>query len=267
MMRALLPGRLIAAAAVVLTVPMVAARCVTALSAQAPAFDVASIRENRAGQIGPAGAQRVQMTGGTRAYIQNVTLRTIIAVAFRASTDDVEGGPSWIGSAAFDIDGRTEAPVSAEAMRVMLRALLADRFGLVAREVERQVRGDALVLARRDGVPGPNLKPADRSCLELRAAMEACATASGPDHFNLKGVPMSEVAGLLGAALRRPLVDGTGLDGLWSFDVRWTFPWKDHPDSVTPEDAIEQQLGLKLVERTVSTRKVVVTAVSRPTEN
>ena len=239
----------------------------TGVAAQTPSFDVASIRENRAGQIGPSGAQRVQVAGGTRAHIQNVPLRTIIAIAFRVDADDVEGGPSWIGSTAFDIDGRTETPVSADVMRAMLRALLAERFSLVASEVEEQTKGAALVLARRDGRLGPSLKPADTSCQELRAAMEPCATASGPDHFNLKGVQMSDVASLLGTALRRRLIDGTGLNGLWTFDVRWTFPWRDDPSAVSPEAAIEDQLGLKLVERTVSTRKVVVTAVSRPSEN
>lgn len=63
---------------------------------------------------------------------------------------------------------------------------------------------------------------------------------------------------LLGGALRRPLIDGTGLDGWWTFDVRWTFPWRDDPSAVSPEAAIE---------RTIPTRKVVVTAVSRPSEN
>ncbi|MGE0447574.1 MAG: TIGR03435 family protein, partial [Vicinamibacterales bacterium] len=213
----------------------VCALATTVVAAQTPAFDVASVRENRAGHIGPAGAQRVQVSGGTRAHLVNVPLRTIVAVAFRVNPDDVEGGPAWVRDTSFDIDARVEQPVSAQTMRLMLQALLRERFGLVARETERPMKGVALVLAKPERGPGPNLRRADRSCRELIAAMEPCGTNFGPDHWNLKGVEMGQIAVQLGSALRQPLFDGTGLDGLWNFDVHWTRTWRDDPSALRPE--------------------------------
>ncbi|MGE0393489.1 MAG: TIGR03435 family protein [Vicinamibacterales bacterium] len=254
--------------------PVVAFLCIAPLAAQAPSFDVASIRENRAGHIGPAGAQRVQMTGGTRAHLVNVPLRTIIAIAFHVSPDDVEGGPSWIRSTSFDIDARVEQPVSAPTMRLMLQALLRERFTLAVRDIEVPGTGAALVLANPERGPGPKLVRVEVTCQGLRSAAEPgvenpCGLAVMPDHNTGNGFAMEVVAVQLGATLRLspPVLNETGLTGLWRWDVRWSRAWRDDPFGVSPEVAIEEQLGLKLVERTIPVPTIVVESVSRPIEN
>jgi len=107
------------------------------VSAQAPTtptFEVASVKQNRSG---PDSIQRVAMQPGDRVTITNVTLWTLIQVAYPGMADIV-GGPKWIGSAGpsfdadrFDVNAKAEAPASREQLQSMLRALLADRFKLV----------------------------------------------------------------------------------------------------------------------------------------
>jgi uncharacterized protein (TIGR03435 family) len=67
----------------------------------------------------------------------------------------------------------------------------------------------------------------------------------------------------LGLKIPRPVVDHTGLDGLYAFDLNFRnplFPSGD-PDLFT---ALQQQLGLKLEERKESFKVLVVDRFEMP---
>ena len=64
---------------------------------------------------------------------RNATLVDLIGTAWGVDADKVVGGPDWLDTDRFDVTADT----SPEAMKKMLRQLLADRFHLVvARKTE-----------------------------------------------------------------------------------------------------------------------------------
>src|SRR5688572_30622878 len=103
-----------------------------ALGAQAPAFEVASVKPN-------VGNSTVASTDdrppGTYSMV-NMALRRIITIAYRLHPvldRDRVIGPGWIDTARFDIAARAPAGTPVEQNPDMLLQLLRDRFKLAAR--------------------------------------------------------------------------------------------------------------------------------------
>src|SRR6187549_3592643 len=96
------------------------------------AFEVASIRESdpAAGRVGIRST--IEPSPGSLS-IRNTTLREAIRWAYDepGARIGVLAGPEWADSVRYDIVARTAAASSETQLRVMLRALLADRFKLV----------------------------------------------------------------------------------------------------------------------------------------
>jgi hypothetical protein len=62
---------------------------------------------------------------------QNVTLRALIALAYRVQEFQISGGPGWIDSDHFDVQGKAaDARTDPDQLRLMLQSLLAERFNL-----------------------------------------------------------------------------------------------------------------------------------------
>jgi uncharacterized protein (TIGR03435 family) len=134
------------------------------LRAQAPssdtkplAFEVASVKANRSGA--QAGREDFLPGGGFVAVNSPMT----ILIAFAYGTDrpllpwQIVGGPSWLASDRFDIEGKAAIDPSADVQRLAtqiparLRTLLEDRFALRAHLETRQQPSYALVKGRPDG--------------------------------------------------------------------------------------------------------------------
>src|SRR6516165_916633 len=118
-----------------------------------PTFEVASVKPNKSGttqaNIGmpPNGVNLV-----------NLPLRGIIQLFFQINQPTkVIGIPDWTITERFDINARAAGPITADERRLMMQALLADRFKLVARKEKRELTILALMLNRADGKLGPNL--------------------------------------------------------------------------------------------------------------
>ena len=141
------------------------------LSAQAPtasngaAFEVASVKANTSGDLTGADSGAAGTVGGDeRSAARDHSLRVSAAGLSRSPA-----GPAG-SSEHFDIVANAEENVAERAVRMMLRALLADRFKLVAHHETARVPVFALVLARSDGHLGERLR---RSTLRARRARAA----------------------------------------------------------------------------------------------
>jgi uncharacterized protein (TIGR03435 family) len=98
--------------------------------------------------------------------------------------------------------------------------------------------------------------------------------ASGPGHVTAKAVSMNHLAVFLAgprAALGRVVVNQTGLDGVYSFNLDWTPDGGNPsaPDSPPPIlAALQEQLGLKVEMRKAPVEMLFVDHVEKiPTEN
>jgi len=262
--------------------PLVTALLLTGLSgyAQAPGFEVASVKANK------SGATQVTVSWQGGVTMINVPLRAIVQFAYNINTPSrIVGHPDWTNVERFDIQAKPpEGAGGVEQMRPMLQALLADRFKMVARMEKRELLSYALVKARANGPLGPKLKPSTANCTGGGALTPAPAGAANPDavpcgirpggagRISLVGIPMAQLAPLISVVAGRPVVDRTGLTGL--YDIEITFSPQApvggdlaNPDATSIFTALEEQLGLKLDGQREIADVLVIDRIDRPSEN
>ena len=234
--------------------------------AQAPlAFDVASIRESSSLEAG--GSMRLMPDGGIRTY--NMPARNLITVAYQLQSFQLVGAPEWTRTTKYDILAKPAEAKTRDEIFLMMRTLLADRFKLSMHREERQVDGYALVRAR-GGALGPGMKPSAVDCEKAFTTTPRCRdgrTDFGAASVSMKvvGAPIWNLLQTAIGQLGAPVDDETGLTGTYDIDMRWSTeltPGGDLPTFVT---ALEEQLGLKLEKRRVTTEVFVVDHMEHPT--
>jgi uncharacterized protein (TIGR03435 family) len=280
---------------------LAAAILAAAASAQSPAtppaFEVASIKPSTSADLRSMGT--FKMNPGGKLSIENVRLYMIVAAAYQVSVQSVRlsGGPDWIRSTTYDIDAAAEkgaipANLSPEArkakMRAMLQTLLAERFHLsMLRETK-----DLPVYAVTVGRNGP----------KLQKSKTAEADCGDPDDSAKQGAPCHEFMGGQGRGLHgkavsmqdlvyfvenwsdRPMVDQTGLGGLFDIESVGWVPLRGRPpvppgtppsaedlayaDSTIPTlFTVFDRLGLKLEATKAPVTTFVIEHIEKPTAN
>src|ERR1700730_10541459 len=130
------------------------------IAASGPVFEAASVKPNTSGD---ARVILVPQPGG-RLTGTNVTAAMLIRFAYDLPDFQVLGGPTWLNSDRFDVLAKAEGDPSVDQKRWMVRRLLAERFRLTAHTETRALPIYALVMARRDGRMGPQLRPTEADC-------------------------------------------------------------------------------------------------------
>jgi uncharacterized protein (TIGR03435 family) len=129
----------------------------------AQAFEVASVKHNKSAAASP----RLGFPPGGRFTATSAAVRQLIMAAY-GTPDPLDasrliGGPGWIDSDRFDIEGRAAGNAPPQERLLMLRSLLQERFKLAVHNETREMPVYALVQARTDGNLGPQLKPHTRA--------------------------------------------------------------------------------------------------------
>jgi uncharacterized protein (TIGR03435 family) len=212
----------------------------------------------------------------------------------------IVGAPPWVDTERFDIEARAEGDPPRDAVLLMARRLLADRFNLKAHVEPRELDVYALVRANRDGSLGPGLRPAV-DCqappadwrgafappAEKAGARPPCGFVptreNGTQKLSAGGTPLSSLIPLIQTTLDRPVVDRTGLDGAFAiefalgadnrgFTSDTGLPTAAAGAVVTgarPQvfAAVREQLGLQLEARKEILEVLVIDHVEMPTAN
>jgi uncharacterized protein (TIGR03435 family) len=283
------------------------------------AFDVASVRPSKSGEpqrsnvplnsgyvYGSLDAEDARTAAGGHLVVTHVALWRYISFAYKLSgTQELSlrfnmfsgapksGAPFWVTGSFeaqpdfYDISAVAPADTTIEQMRLMMQALLAERFHLVVHFVSAEAPVFGLVLAK-GGALGPDLRP--------HPAADGCAAAAGGQaglppvcgviahvpstlpgqHYGGRAVSLSLLATTLPtmtglAAMPRPVVDQTGLTGLYDFSLTWVHD--PNGEDATSEntanfrDALKRQLGLELKASRAPISFLIVDRVERPTEN
>jgi uncharacterized protein (TIGR03435 family) len=257
--------------------PIVRAQIAAAFSglmtSAARTFDVASVKPNTTGepgwQLGPPRRGHESIT--------NLELRKIIASSFRTQDKMVVGGPSWIDTARYDIDARGATEATDVVVWEMMRSLLAERFHLKYHLETREMTVYALSIARGGHRLGD---PAQGRCGDAIKAGRECGAIRFPAYgVAIDNMPIGALTAVLARRLQdRPVVDDTGLKGLYDAAVRWmpdemkpeelaALPADARPPDVSLFEAFEQQAGLKLEARRRPTQVLVVDSVQPPDPN
>jgi uncharacterized protein (TIGR03435 family) len=240
----------------------------------------------------------------------------------------IVGGPAWMDSERYDVQAKADCSggtFSRERLQLMVQSLLEDRFQLKAHWETRELPIYNLVVAK----DGPKIKrSADQTAPTFGAAPPApCqpATANPPPPFppgrgdpfapgrppprgatmmmmgpggmtaRASATPFRAIVGLLQQQLGRTIVDKTGLEGLYDFELTFSqeglqspfgrgFPLPQQlppvgaptgsasapataPDPAPSLFAAIQELGLKLESAKGPVDVLVVDSAEKPTEN
>jgi uncharacterized protein (TIGR03435 family) len=198
----------------------------------------------------------------------------------------ITGGPSWIDTDLFDIEAKTEGgspgAIPRERLQPMLQSLLEDRFQLKFHWETR----DTLVYALTVGKGGSRLKLSeDQSAISAYAANVPIEQRRGimirvGDAWVGNAVKLSDMVSFLSRQTRRPVLDRTGLEGMFDFKMNWVLPSRPAlgappapeatPSASDPGPSIFtaiQEIGLKLESAKTPLEVLVVDSVQKPSEN
>ena len=110
-----------------------------------PQFEVATIKPSD-----PADTSYGFHTQGHRIFVENQTLRNIVAVAYGLHQGQIAEAPAWMDRERYDIKGVPDQPgyPNLQQMQGMLKQLLAERFGLKLRRDRRELSVYAITVAK-----------------------------------------------------------------------------------------------------------------------
>jgi len=241
-----------------------------------PAYE-ASIRQNTTPDARPIGGQGRRPDGFV---VTAARPRDLVGIAYDTfNFGRIVGLPAWTSDERYDVVAKTTGEL--KDVRVLLQALLRDRFAMRSHTEVRQVPSYVLTMLHQDGRPGPRLKPAAVNCDDAEAVEKARATkatgaplcngVSGRNRIWFSGMRIGSVANALASLLNRPVIDRTGLIGRFDVDVEYAAP--DVPDPADASDrvsvftALQEQLGLRLQPEDVPMEVLIVDSIARPTDN
>ncbi|MGH9240994.1 MAG: TIGR03435 family protein [Vicinamibacterales bacterium] len=219
------------------------------------AFDVASIRPSTRG----TSPGLLAAENGTL-RVTGYPLRSLVQFGWNLRDFQVVGGPAWASSEGFEVAAKGDSSATDAQLRLMVQALLTERFQLKVHSEERQLPIYALVI----GKDGHKLRPADDAARPNVSGNSGLIVAQKISVLNL--------ARLLSPRLDRPVIDRTGLDGRYDFRLQWALepgPAAGAADTSAPSlfTAIQEQLGLKLEVQKGPVQVMVIDSAQRPSEN
>lgn len=293
---------LIGLAVVVIAIPLLS----QTLAPVKPSFEVVSIKPSAPGGVrltGPRG-DRYRVLGGRLRVLLTQAYQKVVN-GLPAGQLEIIGGPSWIDADRYDIEATADCSRGAlppEQLQLMIRSMLEDRFQLKAHMETRDLPIYNLVVAK----DGPKLTRAeDQTPLALPSPAQACspvnatpgppptppaasgslprgrlATIPNPNGFILMQgvVPVTNLASALEVQLGQPVVDKTGIKGLYDFKFTFSSVGLKGPQSTPlgtapPADpapsifSAMQELGLRLESVKGPVGVLVVDSVQKPTIN
>jgi uncharacterized protein (TIGR03435 family) len=198
------------------------------------------------------------------------------------------GAPDWIRAERYDIEAKAPSgsiPAGASTatrdarMRLMLQALLAERFKLTMRRETKELPIFAVVVGKN----GPKLEKSkieEKDCTEMPTP---CHVFMGGRGRGLHGqaVDMADLATFVENWAERPVIDKTGITGLFHIETRGWLPMTPGPAPAAgakAEDgsdmadlptlfAIFEQLGLKLEPQKAPVDIYHIEQIEKPSQN
>jgi uncharacterized protein (TIGR03435 family) len=253
---------------------------------QAKAFDVASVKAN----VSSSPNSNIRPSPG-RVIVSNMPVKTLIAWAYNVRYFQISGGPGWIDSTRYDIEGKVEGKPNQDQMQLMMQTLLGERFKLALHRSTKELPIYKLTVAK-DGFKLRPLKEGDCIVFDPNhppstpglTSSDFCGNlTTGRGSFEGTSASMTDLALSFSSLMGRTVVDRTGITGV--FHVRLKFapddpaagisrPSTERDNTAPPADnlpsiftALQEQLGLKLESGKGPVDVLVIDHVERPSEN
>jgi uncharacterized protein (TIGR03435 family) len=254
---------------------------------------------------------QVRPTSPNRLSIPSMTLTWLIYTAYGSggynTSMSVRGGPGWVNSTAFAIEGVASKDATPRQLRLMLQTLLEERFALKLRNETETHDMLTLVVDRSDGTLGPKVRKWDGTCPQVMPvlsfpsarrplqriddkfvvgpaseaddpAVPYCPTGYSARGIRVDGATMVTVADVLSLPPGRALLgtvtrDQTGLTDRYTMELDYVFPplsaGAPQPEFAGPSlpTAVREQWGLRIVPGRGLLKVIRVESAQLPTDN
>jgi uncharacterized protein (TIGR03435 family) len=197
-----------------------------------------------------------------------MTLEDLLMFSYGVLPNMILGLPKWAKESQFDVVATAGHDTPNGTIRIMLQALVAERFKLASHQDDRAMPAFVIVVGKN----GSKLQRA-------AGGQQRCVWSDLPSGVSRRAcvnMTMSELAkqlpGLGGIGVDLPVVDQTSLDGPWDFHLDVKLQAGDggsatsEPEGPTIFDAFQQN-GLELQRRKVQLPVLVIDHVEPLIEN
>lgn len=252
-------------------------------------FEVASVRRS-----GPNEQWGYDIGRGERVVFNDFLVRELVQFAWHTQAFRITSAPSWLETEHYDIQAKTEGIATEDDVRIMLQALLTERFRLSIRPEKKEMPIYALVqgknglkLIAKQGACTPleaysGLQPPPETLVPpvcgVRQRLRTDATGERFMQLQETGVTLAFFAKTLGTILDRQTEDATGISGVFDILLEYApddrLAAKPSPDGQLPDTirpglfaAIQEQLGLRLAASKGPVEVLAIDHIERPTEN
>ncbi len=227
------------------------------------AFEVASVKRATS-QAGGRISSSMRLDPG-RFTCSNVSLKKLLVESYGVKDYQVSG-PDWFDTEIYDITATLPPGTTGDDVRLMIQALLADRFKLTFHRDSKEIPVYALVV----GKGGSKLQEVE---------FGRGSTSGSPGQLTATRIAIRNLTEFLSRQTGRPVLDMTGLKGFYNFTLNYTpdaAPSAPSPETPIPESgvgpslftAVQEQLGLRLEPRKAPVEILVVDHVEKiPTDN
>jgi uncharacterized protein (TIGR03435 family) len=248
-------------------------------AAPRPTFEAVSIKPNTSGDFN-AGINSFPR----RFEAKNVWLRYLIQFAWNIKDFQLSGGPAWAASDRYNVEATADGVATEKQQRLMVQALLEDRFQLKLHREAHESRAYVLVAAKG----GIKLQASKAGTCEERKSDTSGPKVCGnytmsQQRVDGTAITMQAFATALAQTLQQPVTDQTGFAGTFDVHVEWapdqSTPGILAPDLGPPDDGgadpngksiftvLQEQLGLKLESSKAPVEFLVIDRLERPSEN
>lgn len=245
-----------------------------------PSFEVATIKPNNSGATSMQGL----VIRGRKFMTRASSLGDLISFAYEVQAKQIVSAPDWLDKDRYDIEAvpEQEGVPNPEQIRIMIRKLLADRYGLKFHHDKRDMSAYVLSV----GKDGHKLKPTQ---IQGNLPRIGIGPGTGGITLNMVNATIPDFTGFLQIlVLDRPVVDRTSIQGRYDFQCTFTpddSQFGGHPppmpaqgnnaNSADPAtaaapslyDALPQELGLKLSAEKTAVDVISIDQVQKPSAN
>jgi uncharacterized protein (TIGR03435 family) len=227
-------------------------------------FDVASIKPSDPNRPG------VPYRVGPDSFSMQGRLKDLIQQAYEVEDYQVADGPAWMQSERYDVQAKAATAASRHEIRLMLQALLEERFHLKMHRETKTMAGYVLRVDKNGAKlppPQPGFAPDAQGVIQI-----------GGGEIWGRGASMKNLARGLRFELDVPVMDETKIAGNYDFKLRFEEGNRDleeKPDGPRMGGAPAagsvftalKEVGLRLESGKLPIEVLVIDSAERPSEN